>query len=825
MSSVRKTLVGEDKAITRPTSRWELLEASTAESEIVLIAVDGNGHITRANQKFRDLSRFDDAALIGRHIGVIDLNEYPDSIANAVHRAKSEDRHQHGQFKCRALDGSCYWIDATLSLVRDANSLVTEVLIVGTDTTKYQFNMEQLAASNELLEGMFENFPGGISYMSKDLTLKAANKEFYALLDLPENELPVGSRYEDIIRFNAERGDYGDGDPDELVRERVELAKTFVKHQFERTRPDGTGLEIRGFPLPQGGFVSTYVDITARHKAIALNQRLAQIVEDSVNEIYLFDAKTFRFVQANKSACENLGYSQDELRDLILSDVMESFPADRLRKYLGQPESEEACHLHFDATHRRKDGSRYIVEGTFQTIGSTDDGVVAVILEDVTEKRESAERIVHMATHDSLTGLPNRVLFAKHMEQALERTNRGENFALLCIDLDHFKAVNDTYGHKIGDELLQAVAKRLRVCLRSTDTVARLGGDEFAAILSPIESPEQVTEIATRIAEVIAKPFCLQRNYVHVGSSIGIAVAPVDGSTFEGLLQNADMAMYRAKSEGRGNYHFFEPKLDAEMRQRRKLELELISGLDREEFTLHYQPIINVETNQITTMEALVRWNHPVRGLLSPAAFIPLAEETGLIRKLGNWVLKQACHDALGWSDTVRVAVNLSPIQFTKQDVFVEIREILEASNFPASRLELEITESLLLKNTDKNLNTLLRLHDLGVSIAMDDFGSGYSSLGYLRRFPFDKIKIDRSFISEVANECESLAIVRAVATLARELGISTLAEGVETVEQREIVHAEGCTEMQGYLFSPPRPLDEVGKMFDSGAKDVSSAA
>jgi diguanylate cyclase (GGDEF)-like protein len=437
---------------------------------------------------------------------------------------------------------------------------------------------------------------------------------------------------------------------------------------------------------------------------------------------------------------------------------------------------------------------------------TTSDGGWVATYEDVTERRQAEAKIIHMARHDALTNLPNRVLFREQMDQSLIR---GEKFAVLFIDLDRFKGVNDTLGHPVGDALLCAVTKRLQLSVRGIDTVARLGGDEFA-IIQLGASPTDATELAAKIIDSITESFDVQGHQVVIGASVGIAIAPTDGTEPDQLLRNADMALYRAKAEGRGRYHFFQPEMDSQMQARHSVEVDLRKSLLTGEFELYYQPLVNLATNKVSGFEALVRWNHPERGVVGPDDFIPIAEEIGLIVPLGDWVLNQACRDAMTWPKNITVAVNLSAAQFRTPTLALSVVTALNASGLSPSRLELEITETVLLQDNQAVLDVLHQIRRLGVKISMDDFGTGYSSLSYLRSFPFDKIKIDRSFIKELGNANDCVAIIRAVTRLGHSLGMTTTAEGVETEEQLKILRAEGCTQVQGYLFSPPRPAKEV---------------
>jgi diguanylate cyclase (GGDEF)-like protein len=446
--------------------------------------------------------------------------------------------------------------------------------------------------------------------------------------------------------------------------------------------------------------------------------------------------------------------------------------------------------------------------------------------EDMTEYRRIEARITHMAHHDVLTELPNRMLLRERLERALDGPQKGSSLAVLSLDIDRFKDINDTLSHAVGDALLKAIAGRLQSCIADGDTIARLGGDEFCIVQMAPDQPVAATALAMRIGEVIGRPFDLGGHQVTIGASIGIAVSPGDGIDTNELLKNADLALSRAKSDARGSHRFFEQDMDADMQARSKLQLDLRRALMNGEFELYYQPLVNLERDEICGLEALLRWRHPERGFVSPGEFIPLAEETGLIVPLGEWAMRQACAAAAQWPEHIKIAINLSAIQFKSPHLVDTVFSALAASGLSARRLELEITESVLLKNNAATLDILHKLRGLGVRIALDDFGTGYSSLSYLRSFPFDEIKIDRCFVSDLSEAREdALAILRAVAGLGTSLGIATTAEGVETKEQLERVREEGCTEMQGYFFSPPRPLGELQGMLRTRAREEASAA
>ena len=445
--------------------------------------------------------------------------------------------------------------------------------------------------------------------------------------------------------------------------------------------------------------------------------------------------------------------------------------------------------------------------------------------EDITDRRRAEAEIARMARHDALTGLANRAVLRERLEAALLRVGRGERLAVLYLDLDHFKGTNDTLGHPVGDGLLKTVAGRLRDCLRETDTIARLGGDEFAIIQTAIEHQSDATRLAQRLREAVLEPHEIDGHQVLADVSIGIALAPDDGAEADQLIKHADMAMYAAKKDGRGAFRYFAAEMNERAQARRALELDLRNAIANEEFELYYQPLINLDRNEVCSCEALLRWHHPERGMIVPEAFIPVAEETGLIIPIGDWALRAACAEAMTWPNHVMVAVNVSPVQFKNQTLVLTVIAALAASGLPARRLAIEITEAVLMQDNENTLATLHQLRDLGVQIVMDDFGTGYSSLSYLRSFPFDKIKIDRSFINDVSDMGDASAIVQATTSIASHMNMSTTAEGVETAEQLSKIRALGVTEMQGYLFSRPQRADDIARLFRSNGHAAAGAA
>ena len=445
------------------------------------------------------------------------------------------------------------------------------------------------------------------------------------------------------------------------------------------------------------------------------------------------------------------------------------------------------------------------------TFRAMDNGGSVVLVDDVTEQKNAEARIEYLARYDALTGLPNRSFFRDEINRIIKHMSREGSCAILFIDLDEFKQINDTLGHSTGDTLLRKVAERLRGVVRATDIIARLGGDEFVILQLPLNSPDDASNLARRIVGELSQPYEVDGNELVIGASIGIALSPKDGTQADVLLKSADLALYRAKSDGRSGWRFFEPEMDARVKARRKLELDLRSALANDAFELYYQPIIDLKTEKICACEALLRWPHPERGMISPAEFIPVAEEMGLIVEIGSYVLRKACMEAMAWPNDVCVAVNLSPIQFRRGNVVGAVWQALTSSGLAASRLQVEITESVLIQDTEATCATLARLSDLGVTISLDDFGTGYSSLSYLNTFPFNKLKIDRSFVLGIETSERSRTLLSGVARLSAELGLTVVVEGIETDDQLRLIRKDlHINEAQGFLFCKPMPGRQI---------------
>jgi diguanylate cyclase (GGDEF)-like protein len=700
-----------------------------------------------------------------------------------------------------------------------------------TDSTKRMINPEE-ARPAQLLEQAIDNLSLGLIIFDSKRELVFCNKRYMEIYRLSSEQVKPGTPISELIRHRLNLGLKIDSKPDEYIRERVASAgiPATTVHEFT----DGRVISYTVYPMPDGGGMATHEDITAREEMSARlkmqyelgkeqeeNLRIRNLQFDTaINNmsqgLCLFDA-THRLIVCNDRYVEMYDLSRDRVGPgTPLSEIVDmrfeagSFPAMSRDEYLHWRTKVAISNEPTDSIVELKNGRTFKIRHR-----PMPDGGWVATHEDITEQRRSEVKIEYMAHHDALTDLANRVLLNERLQDALgRRIHREEMVAVHHLDLDQFKAVNDTFGHPAGDKLLKIVADRLRGLARETDTIARTGGDEFVIVQAPIKDPADATSLAQRIIALMSEPFDIDGHQAVIGASIGIAVGPGDGLRPDRLLRNADLALYRAKGDGRGTFRFFESAMDLQMQTRRIMERDLRKALSAGEFEIYYQPVVNLASNEISGFEALIRWNHPEKGTVAPAAFIPLAEEIGFIVPIGEWVIRQACATAAQWPGDLHVAVNISAVQFRNPGLMQVIVGALAATGLHPTRLEIEITETVLLHNRETTLAVLHQLRALGVRIAMDDFGTGYSSLTYLQCFPFDKIKIDRSFVKDITENKGSLNIVRAVAALANGMGMTATAEGVETREQLDKITAEGCTEMQGDLFSRPLPASEIERLF-----------
>ena len=545
--------------------------------------------------------------------------------------------------------------------------------------------------------------------------------------------------------------------------------------------------------------------------------RFRAAMDATADAITLMSRTTMRFVEVNATACRMLGYGRDEMLQIGPAQLFAGAPHQLEREYDAIIAGDTAGELK-ETLLRRQDGTHLLVEVHRHVHRSGADWIVVGVLRDITERKEAEKRLIQMAHYDALTDLPNRTLFFKNLTRILSRaTDRGWCGALLCIDLDHFKNINDTRGHALGDELLRQVSHRLVECIRIRDSIARLGGDEFAIILAARGGQQRAYALAKRILERLRQPFFVKGSEVTVSASIGIAIFPDDALMAETLVKYADTAMYQAKHAGRDTFRFFTKQMNTDALARLDIETALRKAVDNQEFVLHYQPKMQIDSGRLCGVEALLRWQRPGFGLVSPAEFIPVLEDTGLILPVGRWVLDTACRQIAAWQATsigrVPVSVNIAGRQFIAGNLELEVIRALESSNIDANLLELELTESSLMANTQSTIKTLQILRNLGVSISIDDFGTGYSSLAYLRRFPVDKLKIDIAFIRGITTNADDAAIVLAIIRMAQTLKLEVIAEGVETAAQLEYLRSHRCDQIQGYYFSRPLPVTELEGM------------
>jgi diguanylate cyclase (GGDEF)-like protein/PAS domain S-box-containing protein len=675
--------------------------------------------------------------------------------------------------------------------------------------------------SHERLREAIDILPQGIVFLDAEGRYILWNKKYSEIYNRSSDLFERGARLQDTIRVGVERGDY----PEAIGREEEWIAERLTRlnqpgERHEQTLADGRVILIEERLTEDGGVIGLRVDITE------LKQREASfrlLFDSNPVPMIVCALDGERILGVNDAAIEHYGYSRAEFEKLTIRNL-QAFDSEL--PWAGDHSSDEQTARTWK--HVRADGALIDLAIYSRQLVHGDRPAILLALMDITERKRAEARLAFMAQHDSLTGLPNRNLLRQQMDDILLHTRRGaEKAAVLVLGLDNFKAVNDTLGHGIGDKLLRGVAKRLRSTLREEDILARLNSDEFAIVQSGVARPEDAVLLARRLLEAIGDPYLLDGHSVVIGASIGIAVSPGDGEESEKLLQNADMALSRAKSDFRGTFSFFEAEMDARAQTRRKIEIDLRDAIQNDVLRPYYQPLVDLSTGRITGCEALVRWPHAERGMISPAEFIPVAEETGLINALGGLMLQRACMDAAQWPDDVRVAVNLSPLQFRVGNLLSVVMDALKQSGLPARRLELEITETLLLEKSSQVLATLHALRSLGVRISMDDFGTGYSSLSYLRSFPFDKIKIDQSFVRDLGSNRDAQAIVRSIISLGMGLGVTITAEGVETEAEFSCLRDEGCHEGQGYLFSHARPNAEIINLLkaQSGAGAEDEAA
>jgi diguanylate cyclase (GGDEF)-like protein len=704
-------------------------------------------------------------------------------------------------------------------------SIVTLFVLIGISfAVRYQIRLDrsqrELELANTRFTAALQNMSQGLCLFDPEQRVVVANARYAEIYRLSEDYTKPGTSLRDILQAREENGTG-------FVTDRDAYLKVNVKRATEiQEVADGRVISIKRQPMSNGGWLTTHEDVTTEkrsEKLIAekaaelelMNTRFSTALDNMAQGLCMFDGNQ-RLTVWNDRYVELLSMPAHLLKvGTPLHEILSSRVATGMRRNPDDPavkvKVKELLALPADASRTDELLDGKIVMLTRQPMAG---GGWVTLIEDITERRRAEAEIVHLARHDVLTGLANRAEFNARLEEASRRLKRnGGNLAVMMIDLDRFKAVNDTLGHLAGDQLLSEVARRLQSTVRDTDVLARLGGDEFAIIQEGgADQREGAVALALRIIEAISVPFDLNGQQVEVGTSIGIALAPEDGVEPDELLRRADLALYSVKSSGRNDFCLFRNEMLEIVNTQQSAERELREAIAQRQFELHYQPVVDVKTRELRGVETLVRWRHPDKGMIAPDHFIPLAESTGLIVPLGEWILNQACADAANWPADVKVAINISAIQFKKGNLFEVILSALVKTGLQPERLELEITETSLLENQDAHLTTIRQLKNLGLSIALDDFGTGFSSINYLTIFPFDKIKIDKSFTKGILSRADCKAVVACSLALAKGLGIVTTVEGIETEEQFEYMRAAGVELAQGYLFGKPVPISEFGR-------------
>lgn len=671
-------------------------------------------------------------------------------------------------------------------LQRDISASLSEQLHVNSAVRKAGQEAQQ---AQDRLRAAIEVLPEGVVFLDSEGRYILWNARYAEIYNKSADLFDVGAKFEDTLRLGVARGDY----PEAIGREEAWIAERLAKIEHpsephEQRIADGRTILIEERKLPDGSTIGLRVDVTELKKK---EEGFRLLFENNPLPMFLYDAETRVLMAANEAARCHYGYGSGELEGRDVGVLFDG-PAPH-----GAP----------DGAWRQRKADGGIIETSVFSRELLMDGRCAILMAavDVTERRRAEQRLLHMARHDALTNLPNRVMFREKLEHLLSRKTP---FTVLLFDLDEFKGVNDTLGHSMGDVLLEEAARRIASAIGAGDMAARLGGDEFVVVSEGEKQETEIAALITRVMTALARPFDLDGQKVLISASGGIARAPKDGEDGDVLLKHADLALYAAKAQGRNAFRFFESGMDAQLQARRKLEADLKAAVLGGELDVHYQPLINLADGSVNGFEALLRWRHPERGFISPAEFVPVAEDIGLIGQIGHMVLRRACADAASWPGELKVAVNLSPSQFKSSDVLGAVIQALGASGLAPNRLELEITEALLMERSDSVLAALNGARALGVGLSLDDFGTGYASLSYLRAFPFSKIKIDQSFVRDLRTSEDSQAIVRAILGLGESLGLKVLAEGVEHADDVAYLKLMGCQEGQGFYFGKAQPSE-----------------
>ncbi len=790
----------------------------TADSVLI---TDAEGVIQYVNPGYEQATGYTRAEAVGKKPNIVKSGKHGEGFYRTLWQTIHAGKVFRGTLVNRHKNGDLYYEEKTITPLKNEQGRITHFVSTGKDITErvraeqaLRAGAVQLADAQRMARlGNWElDLVGNVLtwsdeiYRIFEIDRAQFGASYEALLDAthPDDRAMVNRAYTDSV---ANKTPYD-------IEHRLLMKDGRVKHVHERCETFyGNG----GKPLRS---VGTVQDVTERKQAEDKLARLGRILDDSSNEIYVFCAQSLRFVQVNQGAQRNLGYNMEELKGLTPLDLKPEFTQESFAALIAPLRQGEKERINFTTVHRRKDGSDYPVDVQLQFMRHETPPVFVAIIQDITERRQAEERLSHLAYYDVLTDLPNRVLLLERLQQAMvdaERVNRL--VAVMFLDLDRFKIINDSLGHHVGDALLKAVAERLKSCVRPGDIVARLGGDEFTVVLANVAHMDDVARVARKLLASFEQPFRVDGKELFTTTSIGITLYPFDEQAPEGLLKNADAAMYHAKESGRNVFQFFTAELNVRAERRLQIETALRTALEREELSLHYQPQVDTKNGRLIGMEALLRWQNPELGNVSPVEFIPIAEETGLILPIGDWVLRAACHQIKAWHATkfsfskMQVAVNISGKQLRQKNFPDRVRGVLLEAALEPRYLDLELTESLLMVDAEETGDIMHTLHDMGVSFSVDDFGTGYSSLSYLKRFPIDILKIDQSFVRDIASDPNDVAIVRTIIAMAHTLGMRVIAEGVETYEQLAFLRDQDCDGSQGYYCSRPLAANDFTEL------------
>lgn len=827
---------------------------------------DTSGTITYANDKFSQISGYSLEELIGKNHNLLKSGYHPDSFFTDMYKTLANGGHWHGEIKNRAKNGSNYWVDTTISPFRDANGKICQYLAIRSDITSRKIAEEVLKRNMEILNTTFNNFPGGISVFTKELFLQAANPAFYKLLDLPEEMFPVGVPLEDITRYKAERGEYGEGDVDEIVQGRIELAMKFEKHRFKKAGPRGRSIEIEGWPLPEGGFITTYMDITeAENMLVALEEKSneAVAIAEDLRQAKEDQEQAHKHLVTSVNSMRNgfaIWDSNDEL--VLANDAFLNFH-DPIRKMIVKGvKFEEMIMAGLDIGNwdqkgqskeewlrqrmlNRRQSSRSEREVEFadgkQVVISDlalDNGDVITTVIDITahrqrelELQDAKDRLENIAYYDSLTGLANRAHCQMDMAEKFAFVDSDKKFAIIQIDLDNFKRVNDTLGHAAGDHLLKTLGERMSLLASDFKNFKsyRWGGDEFIALVERDDDTD-LDAICSELTDMISIPLSYGKSTLRPTVSLGVARYPEDAQDLESLMIFSDLALYRTKELGRDGYQFFTSEMKDKIDTESRIEQELRIAIEKDQLELYFQPQVDIADETITGLEALIRWNHPEKGLIGPGEFLSISEGTGLAPAIGCKVFDYAMTAVRYWVDEGlefgRLAVNLSPEHLKRGTILDDFLGMMKKYDIESQFLAVEFLESFIFDDPNANITDILQqFRARDIHVELDDFGTGYASLSHLSTMPITGLKIDKSFVDQMTNDKRQQGIISALISISKLMKLRVVCEGIETWEQVDAISQIGKCSIQGYFVARPMNFKDITRWIkNEGNKGVLKA-